>query len=117
MIEILSAISAGLAIIGVVANNRRLRWCFLVWIISNATAAFIHIASGLWSLAARDIVFLILAIEGYYRWGKMITYTDKEITTVIDASSEAAWRQGHHKGRGEIIKQMIKKQGRKKDNG
>jgi len=117
MIEILSAISAVLAIVGVVANNRRLRWCFLVWIISNATAAFIHIASGLWSLAARDIVFIMLAIEGYYRWGKMITYTDEEITTVIDESNEAAWQQGYHRGQDEIIKQMIKKQGRKNDSG
>ena len=69
MIENMGIISMVLAIIGVLANNRRLRWCFLLWMVSNAMSFMIHANAGIWSLAVRDAVFLILAVEGYWRWG------------------------------------------------
>jgi len=71
MIEIIGTISSILAVVGVIANNRRLRWCFLVWIVSNGLCAAIHIYAGIWSLFARDVVFFILAIEGWIIWGKV----------------------------------------------
>ena len=70
MIEIIGIISSVLAVIGVLANNRRLRWCFLVWMVSNAMSMAIHADAGIWSLAARDAVFLLLAVEGWIKWGK-----------------------------------------------
>lgn len=70
MIEIIGFISGVLAIIGVLANNRRLRWCFLLWMVSNALSLCIHLLTGIWSLAGRDAVFLLLAFEGYWKWGK-----------------------------------------------
>jgi nicotinamide riboside transporter PnuC len=70
MTETVSAIAGILAITGVVLNNRRLRACFVIWILSNLMSAEIHLAAGLWSLAARDLVFLCLAVEGWVKWGK-----------------------------------------------
>lgn len=70
MIEIIGTISTVLAIVGVLANNRRLRWCFLLWMVSNAMSLVIHANAGIWSLAGRDAVFLVLAVEGWIRWGK-----------------------------------------------
>ena len=70
MIEFIGIISGILAIIGVLANNRRLRWCFIVWMVSNAMSLVIHFDAGIWSLVVRDAVFLILAVEGWFKWGR-----------------------------------------------
>lgn len=70
MIELIGAISTILGITGVVLNNRRLRLCFLIWIASNALSLAIHAHMGPWSLVARDAIFLILAVEGWFKWRK-----------------------------------------------
>ena len=70
MIEIIGLISSVLAVVGVLANNRRLRWCFILWMVSNAMSMAIHADAGILSLAARDAVFLALAVEGWFKWGK-----------------------------------------------
>ena len=69
-IEIIGLVAGCLAVCGVVLNNRRLRACFLLWMISNALTGGLHLYSDLWTLAARDVVFFVLAIEGWVRWGK-----------------------------------------------
>ena len=59
-----------MAVVGVILNNRRLRFCFILWIISNALSAAIHAEMYVWSLFVRDIIFFVLAIEGWIKWGK-----------------------------------------------
>lgn len=68
IIEVLGAIAGLAAIVGVVLNNRRLIGCFYVWIFSNALTGGIHVYSGLWTLAIRDVVFLVLAFDGLRHW-------------------------------------------------
>jgi nicotinamide riboside transporter PnuC len=68
MIEIISILAGLMAIAGVVLNNRRMRWCFVLWMISNAATLGIHVHSSLWGMAGRDLVFLILAVEGWFKW-------------------------------------------------
>ena len=58
------------ALVGVYLNNRRRRACFVVWLISNAMTLGIHVAIGMWSLAARDVSFFVLAIHGWMLWGR-----------------------------------------------
>lgn len=70
MIEFLGTIATVIAVVGVLLNNRRMRVCFAVWMVSNAITFGIHAAAGIWSLAARDAIFFALAIEGLYRWRK-----------------------------------------------
>lgn len=70
MIEAIGLVTTALAVIGVLVNNRRLRWCFLVWLVSNALSLAIHAQAGIWSLALRDAIFMVLAVEGWIRWGK-----------------------------------------------
>ena len=70
MLETIGTIATVLAITGVLANNRRLRWCFVVWMVSNSLTAGIHAYAGIWSLFVRDAIFLILAVEGWKKWGK-----------------------------------------------
>lgn len=68
MIEVIGTIVAVVAIAGVILNNRRHRVCFALWMISNSLSALIHCSIGLWSLAARDLIFLVLSVEGYFLW-------------------------------------------------
>jgi nicotinamide riboside transporter PnuC len=70
MIELIGTIATALAIAGVILNNRRLRWCFLLWMVSNSLTLGIHAQTGVWSLVVRDAVFLVLAIEGWIKWGR-----------------------------------------------
>ena len=70
MLEIIGTIAMILAVTGVLANNRRLRWCFIIFFISNSLVLIIHISVGVWSLVVRDTIFIILAIEGWIKWGK-----------------------------------------------
>ena len=70
MLELIGTIATVIAVIGVLANNRRLRFCFLLWGISNTLTLIIHAQTDVWSLVVRDAVFLVLAVEGWIRWGK-----------------------------------------------
>lgn len=73
MLEIIGTIATVLAVTGVVLNNRRLRCCFLLFLLSNSGSLIIHAQTGIWSLVARDVIFLVLAVEGWIRWGKCKT--------------------------------------------
>jgi nicotinamide riboside transporter PnuC len=70
MKEIIGLVATGLAVGGVVLNNRKMISCFALWIISNAISAGLHANVGLWSLFLRDGIFIILAIEGWHRWSR-----------------------------------------------
>jgi len=67
--------SAG-AIAGVVLNNYRVRLCFIVWLCTNAISAALHVRGYLMgdgamlSLAARDLIFMLLAVHGWRAWGR-----------------------------------------------
>jgi len=70
IIEIAGIIATIFAVIGVITNNRRLRVCFLLWLVSNGLTGAIHIYAGIWSLVVRDAIFFVLAIEGWIKWGR-----------------------------------------------
>lgn len=67
--EIVGIFATIFAVIGVVTNNRRLRLCFLLWLVSNALSGVMHAYAGIWSLFVRDVIFFVLAIEGWFKWG------------------------------------------------
>lgn len=66
--EVVGGVATAVAVAGVVLNNRR-RWqCFVLWLASNAATLAIHVSAGLWALAVRDGIFLVLAVEGLLLW-------------------------------------------------
>jgi len=67
-LEITGGVATVLAVVGVVLNNRKLTWCFPLWIISNVLWAYLHVRVDLWSGLVRDVVFTGLAFEGWYQW-------------------------------------------------
>lgn len=73
MIEVIGLFVVTISVAGVVLNNARRRACFLLWLVSNTLSAGIHIHAGMWSLTARDLIFLILAVVGWRAWGKRIS--------------------------------------------
>ena len=74
--EIIGWLASAGAVAGVVLNNYRLRWCFAVWLCTNAVSGFLHLRGyalgdgAMLSLAARDAVFMLLAVHGWCKWGK-----------------------------------------------
>jgi len=68
LIEIFGLVATVIAVIGVVLNNRRIRACFILWLFSNGLSLAIHLNAGIYSLALRDLVFVALAIEGWFLW-------------------------------------------------
>ena len=70
MIEIIGMAVTVIAVAGAWLINRKIRFCFLLWMVSNLLSAGIHVHTGPWALVARDMIFLFLAIEGYATWGR-----------------------------------------------
>lgn len=70
MVEMFGYISTVLAVAGVVFNNRKMAVCFKIWMVSNSISLVIHLHAGIYSLAIRDFIFLILAFEGLWKWRK-----------------------------------------------
>lgn len=70
MSEIVGVFVLILGVAGVLLNNRKLRVCFILWMVSNILSAGIHVWLGPWTLVLRDMTFLILSIEGYILWGR-----------------------------------------------
>lgn len=68
MTELLGAIVTVLAIIGVLCNNRKMSVCFKIWLVSNSISAVIHWQAGIYTLVIRDLVFMLLAVEGMRKW-------------------------------------------------
>ena len=68
--EMIGLAATVVALAGVILNNHRIRWCFVLWWFSNAASGGLHVAAGMWSLAIRDLAFLVLAVHGWRCWGK-----------------------------------------------
>jgi len=70
-VDWLQAIATVLAVGGVMLNNRRHRACFLFWFVSNVICLGYHWRADLVWLAARDVIFTVLAVDGWVRWGAL----------------------------------------------
>lgn len=70
MIELIGTICLVISVIGVLLNNHKLRAGFLVWLFSNLISAALHCYTELYSLMIRDLIFFVLAIHGWKKWGK-----------------------------------------------
>ncbi len=74
MLEIIGVITTVIAVGGVILNNRKVRWCFCLWMVSNFLSMTIHVLAAvrgnneMWAFAVRDGIFLILAVEGWNKW-------------------------------------------------
>jgi len=65
---ILSIIGFCLSMIGCLLNNRKLLLCWPVFIAADAVFVYLHLSKGFYVYAIRELAFLILCFEGWYRW-------------------------------------------------
>jgi len=74
--EIIGWLATVGAIGGVILNNYRHRVCFIVWLCTNAASCALHLRGymlgdgAMLALACRDAVFLGLAAQGWFLWGR-----------------------------------------------
>jgi len=68
LFELLGLLSLFVAIVASILNNRKMILCFPIWMISNIICLIIHIHLGSQSLALKDIAFMVICIDGYFRW-------------------------------------------------
>ena len=66
--ELLGGLATVIAVAGVLLNNARVIWCFPVWMASNGLTLVLHVRRRMWTLAARDAIFLGLAAAGWWMW-------------------------------------------------
>lgn len=72
LLETFGWIATAIALMGVWMNNRRRRACFVLWLASNALTFGIHSYAAMWSMAVRDLAFFLLAIHGWWLWGREV---------------------------------------------
>jgi nicotinamide riboside transporter PnuC len=58
------------ALAGQVLAVRKSRWCWPVWMVSNAGAAIYLASRGLWTQGALQVVFFAAGAWGWRRWSK-----------------------------------------------
>lgn len=68
IIESISWVVTGAAVVGTVANAFKKKWCFIVWMITNTFWIFYNIHNNAYSLALLYCVNLIIAVLGLYKW-------------------------------------------------
>jgi nicotinamide riboside transporter PnuC len=73
MFEVFKWGIAFLSLAGVVLNIRKRRECFFIWAFTNLSWAAVDVYHGIYSQAALQSVYFILAIWGIREWRKTDT--------------------------------------------
>ena len=63
-------LTAVAALIGVVLNIHKMRACFAIWAVTNATWTVVDYRHGIYAQAALQFVYFLLSIYGLCRWTK-----------------------------------------------
>ena len=56
------------SLVGVVANIKKWRWCFAVWLVTNALWAIVDFSKGLPAQGWLFVVYTVLAVWGLWEW-------------------------------------------------
>jgi len=57
-----------LALTGTTANIYKKRWCFICWIISNTSFAYIDFTNNIPAQGWLFVIYTVLAIFGWLKW-------------------------------------------------
>ena len=60
---------AAASLVGTIANIKKRRWCFAVWMFTNATWAIYDWSIGAHGQGTLQFVYFLLAIWGWFSWG------------------------------------------------
>ena len=62
--------SDALSLVGIWLNVRKCRWCFVVWLGSNALWAGWGAWQAAWGLVIAQATFAAFGVWGFLRWGR-----------------------------------------------
>ncbi len=68
LLPVLEWVAMILAVSGVLFNNFRSSWCFPLWLASNSLSAWFHRRDRRYGLLTRDLIFIALALWGWWLW-------------------------------------------------
>lgn len=63
------------SLIGTIANVYKKRWCFIIWLFTNAFWCGYDFYKGLYSQSVLFLIYFIISIIGIIKWRK----TEKEV--------------------------------------
>jgi nicotinamide riboside transporter PnuC len=78
LLNCVGCVGTVVALAGVWLNNKRRRSCFLLWLLSNSLALAVHLGTGIWPMAVRDVAFLALAMHGWRSWSRAAADGDED---------------------------------------
>ena len=64
----LTYVIAALAIIGTAANSFQKRWCFYIWLVTNAFWCIYDFKIGAYAQAVQFVVYFMLSVNGLMQW-------------------------------------------------
>jgi nicotinamide mononucleotide transporter len=70
-----------LSIIGVIANTLKKRWCFIVWFFTNTIWCIYDYYIGAYAQSILFLVYIGLAVFGWFNWGKQEVAKCKQSNT------------------------------------
>lgn len=69
-IQILATVAAVVALVGAIINLYKdkpwWRWCFRLWLLSNAAAVFINMERGVWAYVVEHLIYMAIVIIGIW---------------------------------------------------
>lgn len=68
--SVFSWVATIIALAGTILNCKKIKWCFLLWTLTNVMWLIYDIKNGTYSRAVLDFVQLILALYGIKEWSK-----------------------------------------------
>ena len=86
MIEGLMWIVVAVTLVGTAANVLKRRWCFLLWVPTNACWVGYNAWRGEWPMAVIFTAYFGLAVWGWFRW-------KKERTTKSTKGTKGRWQK------------------------
>ena len=66
--EVIYWTTSALALVGVLLNIKKNRYCFMIWAVTNAVWALVDFEKAIYAQSALQFVYLYLSVYGFICW-------------------------------------------------
>jgi nicotinamide riboside transporter PnuC len=70
LFDVVTGVLTLLALVGVVLNIKKNIWCFYIWLVTNASWAFVDFYKGIPAQGVLFTIYTLLAVYGIVEWRK-----------------------------------------------
>ena len=67
---IIEILGTATSLIGILFNIKKMRICFVIWLISNFCWIYVQAQAGIWGMVACQVAFIGTCIWGWIEWGR-----------------------------------------------